>query len=481
MWAVPISGECGAHSRTPRRNAGKLRAIVMESPKPVLLVVDDDSHVRTLLAALGKRQGFDVLTCDNGLEGIEMLRRRHIDLMFLDLHMPDVNGLDVLKATQETSDSTHVALITGMASIDTAVQAVKLGAEDYLPKPLDLPRVTETMQAIRWQFETRTTIHKSDAALAEQLEFHGIIGRSPVMTELFDLIRRLAPHARSVLIRGETGSGKELVARAFHRLGPRRDKRFVTVNCSAIVETLFESELFGHVRGAFTGASDNKPGFFEAASGGTLFLDEVGELPATVQGKLLRVLETGELQRVGSVEGRRVDVRVVAATNRDLEKEVEGGGFRSDLYYRLNVVEIVVPPLRDRVEDIPYLTAAFLREYSAAFSKAIPGLTPNAETVLAQGAWPGNVRQLRNVIERACLLCEGHLLTERDLVGALGSGGASGSRATDDAAPPAVPPSKEQVSAALHGAGGNKVLASRRLGVSRRALYRLIEKHRLEA
>ena len=452
----------------------------MEAPKPLLLVVDDESSVRGLLEALGKREGFDVIACDNGTEGIEVLRRRHVDLMFLDLHMPEVNGLDVLKATEEIGDSTHVALMTGLASIDSAVMAVKLGAEDYLQKPLDVQRITDTMRAIRQQFTTRATIHASDAALAEQLEFCGMVGRSPVITELFDLIRRLAPHARSVLIRGETGSGKELVARAFHRLGPRREKRFVTVNCSAIVETLFESELFGHVRGAFTGASDNKQGVFDAASGGTLFLDEVGELPGTVQGKLLRVLESGELQRVGSVDSRKVDVRVVAATNRDLEKEIAAGKFRSDLFYRLNVVEIVVPPLRDRAEDIPYLTAAFLREYSGTFNKRISGLTPNAETLLVQGAWPGNVRQLRNVIERACLLCEGHLLTERDIERALGSAGSGGVKPVAEAPPPAVPPSKQHVVEAMHAAGGNKVLASRRLGVSRRTLYRLIEKYELD-
>jgi DNA-binding NtrC family response regulator len=452
----------------------------MESPKPLLLVVDDESSVRVLLEALGKREGFDVIACDNGREGIEVLRRRHVDLMFLDLHMPEVNGLDVLKATEEIGDSTHVALMTGLASIDSAVQAVKLGAEDYLQKPLDVPRITDTMRAVRRQFTTRATIHASEAALAEQLEFCGMVGRSAVITELFDLIRRLAPHARSVLIRGETGSGKELVARAFHRLGPRREKKFVTVNCSAIVETLFESELFGHVRGAFTGALDNKQGLFDAASGGTLFLDEVGELPGAVQGKLLRVLESGELQRVGSVDSRKVDVRVVAATNRDLEKEIAAGKFRSDLFYRLNVVEIVVPPLRDRAEDIPYLTAAFLREYSAAFNKKISGLTANAETVLAQGAWPGNVRQLRNVIERACLLCEGNLLTERDIERALGSAASAGVKPSAEAPPPVAPPTKEQVVDAMHAAGGNKVLASRRLGVSRRTLYRLIEKHELD-
>jgi two-component system response regulator AtoC len=266
-------------------------------------------------------------------------------------------------------------------------------------------------------------------------------------------------------------------------LGPRRDRPFVTVNCSAVVETLFESELFGHVRGAFTGASDNKQGLFEAAHGGTLFLDEVGELPGTVQGKLLRTLETGEVQRVGAVGGKSVDVRVIGATNRHLEADVQAGSFRSDLFYRLNVVEVAVPPLRERVEDIPYLTAAFLRHYASAFAKPISGLTPAAEQLLADAPWPGNVRQLRNVVERSCLLCEGHLLTERDIARALGTRGAAVATSRGAQAPPPAPPApaKEQVEEALSAAAGNKVLAARRLGVSRRTLYRLIEKYALDS
>ena len=242
-----------------------------------------------------------------------------------------------------------------------------------------------------------------------------MIGRGAVMTDLFEFIRRLAPYTRVALITGETGTGKELVARAMHDLGPRRDRRFVAINCSAVVETLFESELFGHVRGAFTGAVDHKAGMFEQATGGTIFLDEIGELPLSVQAKLLRVLEQGEVYRVGSVEPRRVDVHVLAATNRDLRAELNTSRFRSDLFYRLNVVEIQVPPLRVRREDIPYLTASFLRACADRLGKTIQGITPSAERLLAAADWPGNVRELRNVIERACILADSPHITEREL------------------------------------------------------------------
>ena len=235
-----------------------------------------------------------------------------------------------------------------------------------------------------------------------------MLGRSPVMQEVFSLMQRLAPHAKVVLIGGETGTGKELAARAFHQAGTRRTKPFVTINCSAVVDTLFESELFGHVRGAFTGAVESKAGVFETAHGGTLFLDEVGELPLSVQAKLLRALEYGEVQRVGSLQPKRVDVTVVAATNRDLRAEVAAGRFRGDLFYRLNVVEVMLPPLRDRREDIPYLTAAFMRDCAARMRKPIHGLTPGAERVLLNARWEGNVRELKNVIERACMLVGRH-------------------------------------------------------------------------
>ena len=304
------------------------------------------------------------------------------------------------------------------------------------------------------------------------------------------MIKRLAPHIRTALITGETGTGKELVARALHFLGPRRDRRFVTVNCSAVVETLFESELFGHVRGAFTGATENKQGLFELADNGTLFLDEIGELPMSVQAKLLRVLEVGDVHRVGSLEPRRVNVHVVAATNRDLRAEVAAGRFRSDLYYRLNIVEVKLPALRDRREDIPYLTAAFVRETSERLQKPLAGLTPGAERVLGMAAWDGNVRELRNVIERACIMADGDFITERELSVSMPMLPYATSRPVLGAPLPPDPVSadasspddllvtveREHIQRALVRARGNKKAAARMLGLSRRALYRRLER-----
>jgi DNA-binding NtrC family response regulator len=294
---------------------------------------------------------------------------------------------------------------------------------------------------------------------------------------------------RTALITGDTGTGKELVARALHKLGPRSSKRFVTVNCSAVVETLFESELFGHVRGAFTGATDHKAGLFETADGGTLFLDEVGELPLPVQAKLLRVLEEGEVQRVGSLEPKKIDVRLIAATNRDLLAEVSSGRFRNDLYYRLNIVEVRLPLLRDRREDIPYLTAAFVRSFSQRFDKPLVGLTPGAERLLADAGWDGNVRQLRNVIERACILAETDFVGEGDLAGsmqeqtvvpavAVAAGASTRLRSVSNPAP-LVEVEREHIVRTLHQVRGNKAVAARLLGISRRAFYRQLERHGL--
>lgn len=442
---------------------------------PVLLVVDDDVAVREMLERFGRRLGFEVEVRSGGRQTLDWLTTRRADVALIDLQMPEVDGLAVLRAIRDAQPECQVVLMTGYGTIDTAIEAVKLGALDYVSKPLPLDRLKALLTSAREQIARRQALFEADRQTGKRLELCGMIGRTPVMQELFGLIRRLAPHVTVTLVTGETGTGKELVARALHQLGPRRGRRFITVNCSAVVENLFESELFGHLRGAFTGATETKVGVFEAANGGTVFLDEIGELPPAVQAKLLRVLEAGEVQRVGSLEPRKIDVHVIAATNRNLEDDVADGGFRRDLYYRLNVVEIALPPLRNRCEDVPYLTAAFLASCRERFQGTVAGVTEAAETLLTRYSWPGNVRELRNVVERACLLAEGQVLTERDVLRAL-------PRRAQEERPGArnVLRDMEQaeIERALAAAGGNKTATARRLGVSRRLLYRRLERYR---
>jgi DNA-binding NtrC family response regulator len=454
----------------------------MTAQQPLLVVVDDEQGILDVVSRFARRAGYEVITCSGGREAIGQLQSRRADLVLVDLRMPDVGGLDVLRAIRDTDARCEAVLMTGYASVDTAVDAIKLGAMDYLSKPIDFARLEQLLTSVRDEIERRRSLLSIEGDLARRLEFCGMIGRGPVMQELFGMIRRLAPHVRTALITGETGTGKELVARALHKTGPRRERRFVTVNCSAVVETLFESELFGHVRGAFTGATDHKPGLFELADGGTLFLDEIGELPLAVQAKLLRVLELGEVHRVGSLDPRRVNVHVIAATNRDLRMEVAAGRFRSDLYYRLNVVEVKLPALKDRREDIPYLTAAFVRDTSERLQKPLLGLTPGAERLLQQAPWDGNVRELRNVIERACILADGDFITERELavsmpvlqVPAGAPQQAAPQQSTDTDL--LVNVEREHIQRALMRANGNKKAAARMLGLSRRALYRRLER-----
>jgi DNA-binding NtrC family response regulator len=462
--------------------------------RPVVLLVDDEPGILDVLARFAKRAGFDVATCSGGREAIEYLSTHRVDVAMIDLRMPEVSGLEVLRAIRQADSRCQALLMTGFATIDTAVEAIKLGAMDYLNKPLDFARVEQLLSSVREEIDRRKRLLAAETDVARRLEFCGMVGRSPAMQELFGLIRRLAPHVHVAMVTGETGTGKELAARALHKLGPRCDKRFVTINCSAVVETLFESELFGHVRGAFTGATDTKPGLFEVADGGTIFLDEIGELPPTVQAKLLRVLESGEVNRVGSLEGRYIDVHVIAATNRELRADVAAGRFRSDLYYRLNVVEIRLPPLREHRVDIPYLTAAFIKSSSHRLQKNIVGITAAAERLLVAARWDGNVRELRNVIERACILTETEFITEREvaaampplpadmgvvLPGAPSMTGGNPATGPDREAERLKTMEREHIQRALARAGGNKKAAAQLLGMSRRALYRRLERFHL--
>jgi DNA-binding NtrC family response regulator len=464
----------------PRVRAGR-NAVV----RPTLLVVDDETSIHEVVRRFAHRSGFDVVACASGRETFEYLERRTADVALVDLQMPEIGGLDVLDGIRQRDPQCQTILMTGNSTVESAIRAIRLGALDYLTKPLDFERLARLLATVQADQTHRQAVVAADSEAARHLEFAGMIGRDAKMQELFGMIRRLAPHARTALITGETGTGKELVARAMHTLGARASRKFVPINCSAVVETLFESELFGHVRGAFTGATENKTGLFEAADGGTIFLDEIGELPLAVQAKLLRILETGDVQRVGSVQAKRVDVHVVAATNRQLGAEAAAGRFRPDLYYRLNVVELHVPPLRERRDDIPYLVAAFVRDCARRIGKEVTGVTAGAERLLMASAWPGNIRELRNVIERGCMMTDGELISERDVMPDLKPlAPAQPLPATLDGAmeePTTRLDSVErsQIVKVLTQTRGNKAAAARALGVSRRALYRKLERHGL--
>ncbi len=440
------------------------------SNEPTLLLVDDEPSVLDILRVVAEDAGFHVVSCSCGQDALDHLQRHRADIAAVDLHLPDVGGLEVLKAIRQADPDCCVVLMTGAGSIDSAIDAIKLGATDYLTKPIDFDRFRHLLTTVREDIARRKRLLLAEQEVARNAEFCGMIGRTPAMQDLFDLIRRLAPHVRTALITGETGTGKELVARALHRTGPRCGKPFVTINCSAVVEGLFESELFGHVRGAFTGASADKPGLFEVADHGTLFLDEIGELPLTLQAKLLRVLESGEVQRVGSVQSRRVDVYVLAATNRDLPADVAAGRFRADLFYRLNVVELWVPPLRERRDDIPYLTAAFVRESAARMHKRVAGLTPAAERALATASWKGNVRELRHIVERACIMADGDFISERNL---MPRSGHAVTRALESASLSEM--ERQHIVEVLNRVAWNKMAAARVLGLTRWTLYRRME------
>jgi two-component system, NtrC family, response regulator HydG len=447
-----------------------------------LLVVDHDEELVRFVASAADSFGFRVASEPDTRSALAMLTDLKPDAVLLDLSEMDARA--ALAEIGAVDPQIPVILMTRDASVDAGITAIKAGALDYLTKPFDGDRLRDVLVTVRKRVERREALLRIDADVAKQFEFYGMVGRSPEMQELFDTIRRLAPHLRTVLITGETGTGKELVAKALHKLGPRRDKRLITLNCSAVVETLFESELFGHVRGAFTGANETKVGLFEHADTGTIFLDEVGELPMSLQAKLLRAVEYGEVQRVGALDTRRADVCVIAATNRDLLTEVADGRFRSDLYYRLGILELYLVPLRDRREDVPYLAAVFIRECAERLKRPIVGITSAAERLLQTAPWPGNVRQLRHVIERACLMTDGRMLSERELQAALSTGMGAATRSVAPPRPLAARPESSRLSAAqrdqiervLHQVGGNKTAAAHELGISRRSLYRWIDR-----
>jgi two-component system, NtrC family, response regulator PilR len=382
-----------------------------------ILVVDDEKSLREVLSIMLKRAGYTVTEASDGDEAIGHVNKEIYDLVITDLRMPKADGMDVLKAVKSASPDTVVLVITAFATSDSAVEAMKHGAYDYLTKPF---QVDEVQLIIRNALEKRRLSTENmllKREMASQSSFAKIVGQSEAMQKVFDVVKKVADAKSNILICGESGTGKELVARAIHYNSVRSAMPFVAVNCSAVPETLLESELFGHVKGSFTGAISNKAGLFEVANGGTIFLDEIGDTTPTIQVKLLRVIQEREFRRVGGNQDMKVDVRVIAATNRDLEKAVAEGAFREDLYYRLDVIPIRLPPLRLRTGDIPLLVTHFLEKFSQDSSKPVPTLTPEALHVLLEHEWRGNVRELENLIERIVAFSVGAPVTDADVRG----------------------------------------------------------------
>jgi two-component system, NtrC family, response regulator PilR len=382
-----------------------------------ILVVDDEQSLRDVLSIMLKRAGYAVTSAMDGEEAIELLNKEIFDLVITDLRMPKIDGMEVLKAVKSASPETVVLIITAFASADSAVEAMKQGAYDYLTKPF---QVDEVQLIIRNALEKRRLTTENmllKREMASQSSFAQLVGQSEAMQKVFDIVRKVADSKSNVLICGESGTGKELVARAIHYNSARSVMPFVAVNCSAVPETLLESELFGHMKGSFTGAIANKAGLFEVADGGTIFLDEIGDTTPTIQVKLLRVIQEREFRRVGGNHDVKVDVRVVAATNKDLEKAVAGGSFREDLYYRLDVIPIRLPPLRMRTGDIPLLVNHFLERFSKESGKPKPVISQEALHVLLSHEWRGNVRELENLIERVVAFATAELVTDAEVRG----------------------------------------------------------------
>ena len=382
--------------------------------RPVVLVVDDDAGVRESFR-LTLEDHYDVVDVPDGLRALDAVRASQVDLVLLDIRLPEMDGIEVLERIKAIDEGIEVVLVTAVRTVRTAVAAMKLGAFDYLTKPFEEDELLAVIARAleKRALEREVTFLRGELARAR--DFDEIVGHHPAMQKVYHLVAQVARTTTTVLITGESGTGKELVARAIHRQGPRRDKPFVAVNPAAVAESLIESELFGHERGAFTGANQRKLGRFELAQGGTLFLDEIATLKGELQVKLLRVLQEREIERVGGTRPIKIDVRVVAATNADLEDAVARGAFREDLYYRLNVVSIDVPPLAQRADDIPLLVEHFVHRYSRECNKPVDELSPEVLTALREYEWPGNVRELQNVIERAVVLAEGPVIQLSDL------------------------------------------------------------------
>lgn len=449
-----------------------------------ILVCDDEELIRWSLAEQLRADGFVVHEAENGRQCLEVVRSAAPSLLFLDLKMPELDGMSVLRQLREADSDLPVIVITAHGGVESAIEATRLGASGYLQKPFDLREATlaaeRALAAHRLQREIHYLRSRQSTGYGE------IIGDSPSMRRLFDTLRRLEQiDAPTVLLQGESGTGKDLVARCIHSRGPRRSRPFMEIDCTALPEQLMESELFGHERGAFTDAKATKRGLFEAAAGGTIFLDEIGELPIGMQSKLLRALENRKFRRVGGVADIALDASMIAATNRDLRGEVRAGRFREDLYFRLHVVPIEVPPLRDRIEDIPALVNFFLEKFNRSFSRQVGGVTGRAMEQLQQWRWPGNVRELRNVVERTVILLERDVIDVADLPAELRQETRRGAIRGCPFVLPEEGVDLEQIDQglteqALARVGWNQSAAARLLGISRYALRYRMEKFNLQ-
>ncbi|HJB65873.1 MAG TPA: sigma-54 dependent transcriptional regulator [Candidatus Mailhella merdavium] len=448
-------------------------------PRPLILIVDDDAPHRSMLRTVLRGWGYAVEEAEDGTAAVEQVKQKAFDAVLTDVRMARMDGIAALREIREWNPSIPVLIMTAWSSVQSAVDALRLGAYDYLTKPLELEELKLALE--RALDHTRQARENQEPGRTQSEASSLLLGRSDAMRELVNMVETVAPTEATVLISGESGTGKELVARAIQAASTRRDKPFVTINCAALAENLLESELFGHEKGAFTGADRRREGRFVQAHGGTLFLDEIGEMPLALQAKLLRVLQQGEVQRVGCDETIKVDVRVISATNRVLAEEVAAGRFREDLFYRLNVIGLEVPPLRARREDIPLLASTFLERHAAANRKTIKGFTPQAMDAMLRYGWPGNVRELENAVERAVILSGGEYIAERALPLAVQNASdapedeelALGSMSLEDV-------ERKAIEATLRETDDNKSEAARRLGITRATLHSKLKKYGLD-
>lgn len=445
--------------------------------KRAILIVDDEENHRLMLRAHLEGEGFEITEAADGRDAVQQISERPFDLILMDVRMPNMDGIEALRRIRGSHPSVLIIMMTAYGSIDSAVEALKAGAEDYLTKPLDMDElIFKVKKALRYrQLEEEHVLQKE--RLGIRFDFSSIIGKGPKMKELFETLAMVAPTEATVLLLGESGTGKELVANAIHQNSPRRDKPYVKVNCAALPETLLESELFGHEKGAFTGALYTKKGRFELADGGTIFLDEIGEMSIPTQTKILRVLQEREFEPVGGTKTVKVDVRIISATNKDLEEEVQRGRFRDDLYYRINVVPITIPPLRERKEDIPLLAEHFLRIYSEKNKRMIKDFEPRVMDAFMRYGWPGNVRELENIVERTVIMGRGDMIALEDLPPTIVGSQQEEDRTTPPTATALRDVEREAIIRTLHQTGGNRTKAADILGITRKTLQNKIKEY----